>query len=278
MRGFPPGPGYGFGIGRPWTPAVRALILTCGAGYLAQLLLGRTLPLVDLFALDTARPLELWRWLTYALLHDGPFHLLFNALAIWMFGSDVEERLGTRRFAAFCAVCGAGAAGSVVLVDLLLGRASLVIGSSGVVFGLLLAYGLLFAERTITLLVFFVLPVSLKARHFVVAFGAIELFFGMAGGTRVAHFAHLGGMLFGWLFLRGASLRSRSAGRIDAVEPGRAGGPLGWLRRRLGSFTRARDDRRMDELLQKVNASGIASLTEGEKRFLHRMSRRKRWD
>jgi membrane associated rhomboid family serine protease len=275
MRGSPPGLGYGFGIGRPWTPAVRALILACGGGYLAQLLLGRAVPLVDLFALDTARPLELWRWLTYLLLHDGPFHLLFNALAIWMFGSDVEERLGTRRFVAYCAVCGAGAAVSVVLVDLLLGRASLVIGSSGVVFGLLLAYGLFFAERVITLLVFFVLPVSLKARHFVLVFGAIELLFGISGGTRVAHFAHLGGMLFGWLFLR-ASAGGASAGGAARARGG--AGVLEPLRRRLAVFTRARDDRRMDELLQKVNASGIASLTEAEKRFLHRMSRRKRWD
>lgn len=270
MRGASPSLGYGFGIGRPWTPAVRALILACVGAYLAQLLLGRTLPVVDLFGLETTRPLELWRWVTYALLHDGPFHLLFNALAIWMFGSDVEERLGTRRFAAFCAVCAVGAAGSVIFVDVLLGRASLVIGSSGIVFGLLLAYGVLFAERMITLLLFFVLPVTLKARHFVVAFGVLELLFGISGGTRVAHFAHLGGMLFGWIFLRVSAGRpARGEGGAGILEP---------LRRRLAVFTRARDDRRMDELLQKVNASGIASLTESEKRFLHRMSRRKRWD
>ena len=219
MRGFAPGSGYGLGFGRPWTPAVRALILACGGVYLAQLLLGRSLPLVELLALDTARPLELWRWLTYALLHDGPFHLLFNALAIWMFGSDVEERLGTRRFAAFCAVSCAGAAGSVVALDALLGRASLVIGASGIVFGLLLAYGLLFAERTITLLVFFVLPVSLKARQFVLVFGVIELLFGMAGGTRVAHFAHLGGMLFGWLFLRGRAAAPAPPGGSTPASP-----------------------------------------------------------
>jgi membrane associated rhomboid family serine protease len=278
MRGFSPGSGYALGFGRPWTPAVRALILACAGAYLAQLLLGRSLPIVDWLALDTGRPLELWRWLSYALLHDGPFHLLFNALAIWMFGSDVEERLGTRRFAAFCAVSCAGAAGSVVALDALLGRASLVIGASGIVFGLLLAFGVLFAERTITLLVLFVLPVSLKARQFVIIFGAIELLFGMAGGTRVAHFAHLGGMLFGWLFLRGALLRSRSPGRLDGGESSRTAGPLAALRRRIEAFSRARDDRRMDELLQKVNATGIASLTEGEKSFLHRMSRRKRWD
>ena len=187
-----------------------------------------------------------------------------------MFGSEIEERIGTRRFATYCAVTGLGAALSVILVDRLLGRESLVLGASGIVFGLLMAYGVLFAERVITLLVFFVLPVSMKAKHFALAFGAIELFFGMAGGDRVAHFAHLGGMLFGWLFLR-----------VPAGSPARvAGGPglLAALRDRRDAFTRARDDKRMDALLQKVNDRGIGSLTEGEKRFLHRMSRRKRWN
>jgi membrane associated rhomboid family serine protease len=271
--GSPSYAGPVFGFGRPWTPAVRALILACGGVYLVQLLFGRSLPIVELFALDTARPLELWRYATYAFLHGGVFHLLFNALALWMFGSEVEERLGTPRFAAFCAVTGVGAALSVVAVDRLLGRESLVLGASGIVFGLLLAYGLFFAERVITLLVFFVLPVSLKAKHFVVVFGVVELLFGMAGGTRVAHFAHLGGMLFGWLYLR--------APRIPrAGLPRRPGGPglLAGLRERLAVFTRARDDRRMDALLQKVNDRGIASLTDAEKKFLHRMSRRKRWD
>ena len=158
---------------------------------------------------------------------------------------------------------------SVTLVDRLLGRESLVLGASGVVFGLLLAYGVLFAERVITLLVFFVLPVKMKAKHFVVVFGVIELLFGMAGGTRVAHFAHLGGMLFGWLFLRAPA---------PAGYPSRRGpGLLAGLRERLALLTRVRDDRRMDELLQKVNDRGIGSLTAGEKKFLHRMSRRKRW-
>jgi membrane associated rhomboid family serine protease len=263
----------GFGFGRPWTPAVRALIIACGGVYLAQLLLGRSLPITEVFALDTARPLEAWRWMSYAFLHGGPFHLLFNALAIWMFGSEVEERIGTRRFVAYCAVTGVGAALSVIVVDRLLGRESLILGSSGIVFGLLLAYGRLFAERVITLLVFFVLPVSLKAKHFVLVFGAIELLFGMAGGTRVAHFAHLGGMLFGWLFL-GAPAGSRP--RSTGASGGR--GVLAALRERLAIFTRARDDRRMDALLQKVNERGIGSLSEGEKQFLHRMSRRKRWD
>lgn len=272
MRYSAPGygsPSFALGFGRPWTPTVKVLILACGGGYLAQLLLGRSLPLVELFALDTGRPLEAWRWATYAFLHGGVFHLLFNALAIWMFGSEVEQRLGTQRFILYCAATGVGAALSVILVDALLGRASLVLGASGVVFGLLMAYGVLFSERVITLLVFFVLPVSMKARHFVVVFGVIELLFGMAGGDRIAHVAHLGGMLVGWLFLR-----ANGGARPRAVD---GSGLAAALRQRLAAFTRARDDRRMDQLLQKVNDQGIGALTATEKKFLHRMSQRKRW-
>ncbi|MBI4918139.1 MAG: rhomboid family intramembrane serine protease [Acidobacteria bacterium] len=258
-----------FGFGRPWTPAVRAIIVACGGAYLAQLLLSRT-GIPDLLALDTARPFEAWRWVTYLFLHDGPFHLLFNVLAIWMFGSEVEERLGTRAFVAYYLVTGAGAALTVTGVDLALGRASLVVGASGAVFGLLLAYGVLFAERVVTLLLFFVLPVSMKAKHFAIVFGAIELLFGIAGTDRIAHFAHLGGMLFGLLWFAAA----RGGGRA----PARFGrGPLHGWRARLRAASRARDDRRMDALLTKVNERGIGALTDREKAFLHRVSRERRW-
>ena len=257
-----------FGFGRPWTPAVRTIILACGGAYLAQLLLART-AVPDLFALDTARPFEAWRWATYLFLHDGPFHLLFNLLAVWMFGSEIEERLGTRRFAAYYLVTGVGAALTVIGVDLALGRASLVVGASGAVFGLLLAYGVLFAERVITLLVFFVLPVSMKARHFALVFGAVELFFGVAGTDRIAHFAHLGGMLFGLAWF--------AAARVGSPALPRGGGPLRGLTERFAAASRAREDRRMDALLAKVNERGIGALTDREKAFLHRVSRGRRW-
>jgi membrane associated rhomboid family serine protease len=258
-----------FGFGRPWTPAVRAIILACGGAYLAQLLLART-GIPDLLALDTTRPFEAWRWVTYLFLHDGPFHLLFNGLAIWMFGSEVEERLGTRRFVAYYLVTGVGAALTVTGVDLALGRAGLVVGASGAVFGLLLAYGVLFAERVITLLVFFILPVSMKAKHFALVFGAIELLFGISGDDRIAHFAHLGGMLFGLLWFA----VERGGGGVPALS-GR--GPLRGWGERLRALGRARDDRRMDALLAKVNERGIGSLTGREKAFLHRVSRERRW-
>lgn len=256
------------GFGRPWTPAVRVLILACGGVFLVQLLFS-SIPLDFYLGMDSTRPWEIWRWVTYLFLHGGVLHLVFNMLALWMFGSDVEERLGTRRFVQYYFLTGAGAAVSVIGVDFLLGQRSLVIGASGAVFGILLAFGVLFSERVITLLLFFVLPVSMRAKYFVVIYGVLELLYGISGGSRTAHFAHLGGMAFGYLLLKmPASPRSLPRG---------GPGMLSRLRDRLSALTRARDDRRLDALLQKVNAKGIGSLSDGEKQFLHRMSRRKRW-
>lgn len=254
------------GFGRPWTPAVRALILACGGVFLIQILFS-DVAIERSLGMDSTRPWEIWRWFTYLFLHGGFLHLLFNMFALWMFGSDVEERLGTPRFLKYYFITGAGAAVSVILVDLLAGRGSLVIGASGAVFGILLAFGVLFAERVITLLLFFVLPITMKAKHFVIIFGVLEFFFGIAGGSRTAHFAHLGGMAFGFLFLK-APTGPAWKGRPDF---------FGKLRERLAVSTRARDDQRLDALLQKINTEGIGALSDGEKEFLHRMSRRKRW-
>jgi membrane associated rhomboid family serine protease len=254
------------GFGRPWTPAVRALILACGGVFLAQLLFP-AIPFDLYFGMDSTRPWELWRWVTYLFLHGGVLHLVFNMFALWMFGSDVEERLGTRRFVGYYFLTGAGAAVSVIAVDALVGQSSLVIGASGAVFGILLAFGVLFAERVITLLLFFVLPVSMRAKYFVIIYGVLELLYGISGASRTAHFAHLGGMVFGYLLLK-----------MPAASRPR-GGP-GLFRRlgdRFAALTRVRDDQRLDALLRKVNEKGIGSLSDGEKRFLHRMSRRKRW-
>jgi len=266
--------GYGqrswsLGFGRPWTPAVRAIIIACGAAWLLQLLLGGT-GIPRLLALDTAHPLQLWRPLTYLFLHGGLFHLLFNMFAVWMFGSELEARLGTRRFLVYYFATGIGAGLTVTLIDLLLGRTSLVIGASGAVFGLLLAYGVLYAERVITLLVFFVLPVSMKAKHFVIVFGVLELLFGIAGETGIAHFAHLGGMAVGWLILPWVQ-------RLSPSSPAGAPVPRA-LRAHWEAWRRARDQRRMDALLEKVNTRGIQSLSAAERDFLHRMSRRSRWN
>jgi membrane associated rhomboid family serine protease len=248
---------------------VRILILINGGAYLAQLFISPIIgvSLSQLFGLDTAHPLHLWRYFTYLFMHGGPFHLLFNMFALWIFGSDMEDYFGSRRFLHYYFFTGVGAGICVMLIDLATGQRSLLIGASGAVFGLLLAFGIVYADRVITLLLFFVLPVTMKARHFVIIFGVVEFFGGVSGASRVAHFAHLGGMAFGLLYLKAP------AGLFQAGGPG----TIKTLRGRLHSFRSKRDDQRMDDLLQKVNQQGIQSLTDEEKQFLHRMSRSKKW-
>jgi membrane associated rhomboid family serine protease len=245
---------------------VKILILVNGGVFLAQIVAGRSLLLP--FGLDTSHPFQIWRYVTYMFLHGGPFHLLFNMFALWIFGSDLEDYFGGRKFLQYYFFTGIGAGLTVAALDLLTGQRSFVIGASGAVFGLLLAFGIIYAERIITLLLFFFLPITMKAKHFVLLFGAVEFFFGVSpGSSGIAHFAHLGGMVFGLIYLK------TPVGTLSWKGPG----VLKSLQGRIKTSRSAHDDRRMDDLLRKVNDQGIQSLTEEEKQFLHRMSRSKRW-
>lgn len=146
--------------------------------------------------------LTLWMPVTYMFLHAGLTHILFNMLALWMFGGDVEGVLGTRRFVVYYLVCGIGAGLTVALLQPILGPQSAAIptvGASGAIYGLLLAYGLFFPERVI--LLGFIFPI--KAKWFVALIG-ILVFFSSIGdsGGGVSHIAHLGGLVFGFLFIK----------------------------------------------------------------------------
>lgn len=149
-----------------------------------------------------------WQLVTYGFLHGDLVHLLFNMFALYMFGLPVERVWGARRFLVYYFVCMIGAAVIQLAVAALSGDIYPTIGASGAVFGLLLAYGLMFPNSTIMLLI---PPIPMKAKYFVVGYGLLTLFFGMTGTMAgVAHFAHLGGMLFGFgLILYWGSRRSR---------------------------------------------------------------------
>lgn len=145
-----------------------------------------------------------WQLLTYGFLHGGLPHLLFNMLALVMFGAPLEYNWGQRRFLTYYAVCVLGAAVCQLGVGAWTlsqgGEAYPTVGASGGVFGLLLAYGMLFPHQRVMLLI---PPIPLKARTLVIIYGAVELLMGVTGTMPgVAHFAHLGGMLFGWLLIR----------------------------------------------------------------------------
>ena len=198
-----------FGPG-PLTPAVRAIIYTNAGLFL--LTLAASSVIVPWLGLSPRAVIErgrVWQLVTYLFVHSphDPFHILFNMLSVWMFGVDLERRWGSRAFTIYYFVTGVGAALSVLLVSLLpfaWARATYggppTIGASGAVYGLLLAWGLLFPHRQI---IFFIFP--LPARVFVMLFGGVALFsaFASAGGGGVSHLAHLGGLVIGWIFLKG---------------------------------------------------------------------------
>ena len=153
-----------------------------------------------------------WQIVTYMFLHGGFMHILFNMLALWMVGSQLEGEWGTREFAKYYFFTGIGAGITTALI--FPNQFFPTVGASGAIYGLLLAYGVSYPNRPI--LLYFLFPIP--AKFFVIIFGVIELFMGFTG-TRsgIAHFAHLGGILFGllyfWLW-------------------GFPGGRLGWLKRR----------------------------------------------
>jgi membrane associated rhomboid family serine protease len=197
-------------------PATAGLLWALGIGFLLQNFLPE--PLLMYFALwplgeysagfaADGSPITVgflpWQVISYGFLHGGFGHVFFNGLALYMFGSSLEQTWGTRRFLAYFFICvaGAGLIQLVVVTSGITGQGVYpTIGASGGVFGLLLAYGMLFPNRQVMLLI---PPIPMKARTFVIVFGAIELGMGVfASNSGIAHFAHLGGMLFGWLVIR----------------------------------------------------------------------------
>jgi membrane associated rhomboid family serine protease len=136
-----------------------------------------------------------WQLVTYGFLHGSFNHLFFNMFAVWMFGTYLEKAWGIQRFTTYYMVCVIGAGVMQLLVQQIEGGVYPTIGASGGVFGLLLAYGVMWPENRIFLIF---LPVPIKAKWFVLIYGAAELIFGVTGSMPgIAHFAHLGGMFFG---------------------------------------------------------------------------------
>jgi membrane associated rhomboid family serine protease len=144
-------------------------------------------------------------------LHGSISHILFNMLSLWMFGTELERMWGTAFFSRYYMVCGVGAAATTILASFLPGTIGLrlydaapTVGASGAIYGLLLAYGLYFPDRQI--LMSFLFPVP--AKYFVMIIGAISFLSAVgSGGDGVAHVTHLGGLLVGWLYLRGRRMR-----------------------------------------------------------------------
>ena len=264
---------------------------------------------------------HIYQLFTYMFAHGGFSHIFFNMFALWMFGCIVERTWGPKKFLTYYIVCGVGAGlfqelaqfaqfyfiASEQLPHFTLAQTMKVanayaaflnpwttVGASGAVYGILLAFGMLYPEERIFI---FPLPVPIKAKWFVMGYAAIELFMAYSStGDGVAHLAHLGGMVFGFFLIRywrrHPDIRcSRRSGQqfFDSMR-------ASWERRtgrkdRGGVFTNSANTRhesdwdynarrkaeqeRMDEILDKIRRNGYESLTREEKQQLFDASNRK---
>ena len=171
------------------TPVVSDYLFTYGA----------------LWPIDSGR-FGVWQLVTYMFLHVGFGHIFFNLFALWMFGQAIENFWGTNRFVIYYFLTGIGAA---LLHMLIGGGGAPTLGASGAVYGILLAFGMMFPERPIMLLI---PPIPIKAKYFVAIFGAIELISGLTrANSGIAHFAHLGGMLVGFILIKYWGLKSEES-------------------------------------------------------------------
>lgn len=181
------------------TPVTQALIIANVLGFLIEMAGGGVL--IAQFALWPFGPqFAPWQVVTYAFLHGSVTHLLFNMFGLYMFGTDLERVWGARRYLLYYFVSVVSAALVQLGVTALSGSYFPTIGASGGVFGLLLAFALYFPRRTIVLLL---PPIPMPAWLFATLYGAVELLLGVTGSAAgIAHFAHLGGMLGGYLLIR----------------------------------------------------------------------------
>ncbi len=252
---------YRTGFDYRLTTGVKNLIIINTAIFILQLFLFKQL--IELFGLTPVMVFErfmLWQIFTYMFLHGDIFHILFNMLALWMFGRSLEAIWGTKEFIKYYLLCGIG--GGIATCLLTPDSAIHSIGASAGIFGILVAYGMNFPESIV--LIFGLFP--MKAKHFVILFGVIELLACMRyTGDGIAHFAHLGGMVVGYLYLKNILTWNWMTRAINELKKKRA------------RKTRAKKEielrllkERVDVLLGKISSDGMESLSREEKAFLEK--------
>lgn len=240
-------------------------------------------------SLAFARP---WTFVTYMFVHGGLWHLLANSLALFVFGPAVERRLGPSRFLAFYLYCGVGAAAfSLALWFTRTLPVPPFVGASGAILGLAYAFGRYQPEAQ---LVVFPLPMPIKAKNLVWLLAGLDVVGALFLDDNVAHFAHLGGLGFGWLFFAVQGIANPSeAPRLPSMRPRVTVPARGADGARKAAVQRPRveaapapavpdatasESAEIDRVLDKISASGIASLTAEERRFLDAVAERRRRD
>ena len=276
--------GYGGGLSK----AVKMLLIANAAVFAITYLLMPTGYWNALFGLVpylVNHKFMIWQFFTYMFLHGSIGHIGFNMFGLWMFGTELEYNWGTRDFVKYYLVCGIGGGVLVWFMSFFGFSPSTIptIGASGAIWGLLVAYGLMWPDRMI--LVSFIFP--MKALHFVIIFGALQLFqgFGRSGGG-VAYFAHIGGGVTGFIYLK---YGWRIMVHLESFFR-HHGSLTTWFKRKHFTVVNGGKkknifdddsshpdfDEEVDRILDKIARQGKESLTESEQRILDRASWRKR--
>lgn len=246
MARYPSSSSYSFGPGA-LTPAIKMLISVNVGVYLVNLIVPALTLRLGLQPHAVFTQFALWQPVTYMFLHDtgGVGHILINMLSLWMFGTELERTWGTRFFVKYYFITGIGAAVTTLLLSVLPVPFadeiyySVTVGASGAIYGLLLGYGMYFPNRPIYM--YFVFPIP--AKYFVMLIGAIAFLSSLGGpGGGIAHTAHLGGLLVGYLYLKGLRARpldelkyrwlkwkmGRARNKFDVYSGGRASEDDAW--------------------------------------------------
>ncbi|MCK5125030.1 MAG: rhomboid family intramembrane serine protease [candidate division Zixibacteria bacterium] len=268
MRGFwknQPRGNFSFGQQRGLPVGVKYLLISNVVIYLLQQIIGSEL--VKFGGLTPVRVLQdlaIYQFITYMFLHGGFWHIAMNMFVLWMFGREIEAMWGLKKFLKYYFLC--GIAGGIFTVMFLPNSYVPTIGASGAIYGLLVAYAVMFPNRTIYL--YFLFPVKVK--------WAVIVFVGLAflasfnaGSSNIGHLAHLGGAVVGFIYLK---LDWRLRNLFYRLSPLRM-----WRDRRNRKNTRKMEKnrgkaeevmKRVDAILDKINEVGIENISEEERRFL----------
>ncbi|MFL3051402.1 MAG: rhomboid family intramembrane serine protease [Candidatus Neomarinimicrobiota bacterium] len=252
---------------RLFTDAIKLLVSINFLVFLLQTISGQERILFQLFGMvpkNTWSQLMIWQPFTYLFFHGGIWHVLINMFVLWMFGSELETVWGKKEFLKYYFITGIGS--GLVTIFFSLNSLIPVVGASGAVYGILLAYGLTFPNRYVYL--YFLIPV--KVKFFVIVIGGIAFFSSIgAGSSGVSHLTHLSGMLIGLGYLK-------SNYKLDMVKNILVK-QKDEIRHRIIKNKRRRDEDlrfEVDQLLDRINEVGYDGLSDKQKKFLYEASKK----
>jgi membrane associated rhomboid family serine protease len=255
-------PGSGLRIGPGYiSPVIKYLIIINVVIFFIQT--ASSIRLTGIFGLTPQLffrefPNLFFQPITYMFLHAGMFHLLFNMFALWMFGTEIEGRFKSRSFLKFYFLCGIGGAFLALVFNY--NMPNPIVGASGAVYGVLAAYWLMFPDRV--LYIFFVFP--MRVRWAIPLFAVLNF---VASGTHVAHLAHLGGALVGFMFIKWDRRWFSPFGWLKRIRHRRQEEKLVKNRRKAENIMQ-----RVDKILDKINDVGLENISREEKKFLEEAS------